>query len=144
MDNRILNINGALHEGFPERDLTLLRKALELAFIQDNYLELSETRCNHFAKTKKSGLILMRYNNERLGSKELPCPLDIDGTFQLVLNYLKSEEAKTIETNGWDRDADHDGDNGPGWRLFVEDWGHVEGFNGVICAIKPCFMWYGK
>jgi len=142
MDNRILNINGPLHDPITASDLEKLTQALRFAFIQNSYRQLSDIRVTHYTKTKKSGLILLWGNNGNC--KELPCPLDFAGVVQLILNYLQSEEISSVECKGWDRDADHDGDNGKGWRIFVEDWGHVEGNSCVICAIKPCFIWYGK
>jgi hypothetical protein len=43
----------------------------------------------------------------------------------------------------WDRDADHDGDNGPGWRVYTGNWGQVLD-SDTLLAIKPIYLWYGK
>jgi hypothetical protein len=39
---------------------------------------------------------------------------------------------------------DHDGDNGKGWRVFNESWGHVFGMYQAICAVQPAWAMYGK
>lgn len=42
------------------------------------------------------------------------------------------------------REPDHDGDNGKGFRVFTEGWGHVAGNTYTICAIQPAYAMYGK
>jgi len=71
-------------------------------------------------------------------------PLSIDTACEIVYQWLKSDEAKTITLTGWDENADHDGSNALGWRVYVEDWGHIGSDWGAYCAIKPAYMWYGK
>lgn len=80
-----------------------------------------------------------------------------DGTETLIL--LWHEEGKaiklpfslTLETSadfidGWlgevsyGREPDHDGDNGKGWRLLTDYWGHHYG----IVGIQPTWAMYGK
>lgn len=39
---------------------------------------------------------------------------------------------------------DHDGDNGKGFHLFNESWGHVAGDWSAFVAIKPIWAMYGK
>lgn len=39
---------------------------------------------------------------------------------------------------------DHDGDNGKGWRVYNEAWGHVGGSRYAICGIEPVWLEYGK
>ena len=62
----------------------------------------------------------------------------------MVQAWLASDEAKQTVKEGWDRDLDHDGSNGPGWRVYCEDWGHVATYSAAICAVKPVWLWYGK
>ena len=42
------------------------------------------------------------------------------------------------------RQPNHDGDNGRGWRVYTESWGHVAGNHHTACAIEPARAWYGK
>ena len=39
---------------------------------------------------------------------------------------------------------DHDGDNGKGFRIYVEDWGHVGGRWEAFLAVAPVWAMYGK
>ncbi len=39
---------------------------------------------------------------------------------------------------------DHDGDNGKGFRVYNEAWGHVAGDNGAFVAIEPVWLMHGK
>ena len=51
---------------------------------------------------------------------------------------------------GWLQEADygvqpdHDGDNGLGWRLYCEAWGHVAGDSCAFAAVRPIWAMYGK
>jgi hypothetical protein len=73
-----------------------------------------------------------------------PTDLTADETIQEVWKWLQSPESSTVECVGWDRNLDHDGSNKLGWRVFVEDWGYVDHRWGVICAVKPAHIWFGK
>jgi hypothetical protein len=42
------------------------------------------------------------------------------------------------------KQPDHDGDNGKGWRVFNEAWGHVGGYWQAFVAIQPQWAMYGK
>jgi hypothetical protein len=61
-----------------------------------------------------------------------------------------SLEASTDVVKGWLKDVprgdepDHDGDNGKGWRVFREAWGHVFGHHYAIVGIQPAWAMYGK
>lgn len=41
-------------------------------------------------------------------------------------------------------EPDHDGDNGKGFRLFCDFWGHVNGSHYSIIGISPAWAMYGK
>ncbi len=131
MDNRIFNVNGKGEES--------LLKTLELAFLQSGYKTAVAWRV-----TEKHGLILYwaLSSNHNKDISKFPSPVTANEVLPTVLAWLNSD-AKT-EMTGWDRDADHDGDNGKGWRVFCEDWGHVADDWSAFIAIKPAMMWYGK
>ena len=42
------------------------------------------------------------------------------------------------------KDVDIDGSTSKGWRVFVEDWGHVDNHHTAICCISPSYLWHGK
>jgi len=42
------------------------------------------------------------------------------------------------------KQPDHDGDNGRGWRVYTEAWGHVDDNSHTACAIEPEWAWHGK
>jgi hypothetical protein len=72
--------------------------------------------------------------------------MSADQIFPLVDNWLHGEFAKEVlkTADGWDANMDHDGSNSVGWRVYVDDWGHVANNHYAICAIKPAYMWHGK
>ncbi|QDJ96389.1 hypothetical protein Xoosp13_203 [Xanthomonas phage Xoo-sp13] len=75
-----------------------------------------------------------------------PIPLSDSSAATLAWDWLNSDESKNFDfpKTGWFADNDHDGSNSLGWRVYCEDWGNVNGDYGVICAIHPAFLWYGK
>lgn len=132
MDNRIFNVNGRL-----DRDgELLLRDTLALAFA------IAKKKAIAWRKSQKHGLIL-DWSDCASGASRFPALADADTVLPFALQWLKSDEAKEVELDSWDRDAGHDGHNGPGWRVYCNDWGHVEGWQAIV-AVKPTFMWYGK
>ncbi len=77
-------------------------------------------------------------------------PISKEELLPLLWEWLDSDEAKTISTDGqWEGNKDHDGHNEKGWKLYTEDWGHInrEKYSidsYSICAFKPIYCWYGK
>lgn len=125
-DNAIFDINGS--------GIEKLRKALDLAFDDDTVYGYK------FIKDK--GLVLYSYNSGKDVIK-FPSPLKSNKIADIVFEWLKSNEAKQVPCEGWDADADHDGSNELGWRVYTEEWGHVNGDWNCL-AIKPAYLWYGK
>jgi hypothetical protein len=133
MDNRQFNVNGKGDE--------MLAAALALAFKQCGS---SAVTCNGWLKSPKSGLVLFSWAGDRKEVQSLPSSLSAAQVMPIVIAYLDSKEATAVKLEHWDANADHDGSNGIGWRVYVDAWGHVEGMYGVICAIKRTYLWYGK
>jgi hypothetical protein len=71
------------------------------------------------------------------GAAPLPYPLQIDKAVDFVKGWLDAGV-------DWGREPDHDGDNGHGWRVFTEGWGHVAGLHYAVCAVQPAWAMYGK
>lgn len=87
-------------------------------------------------KSEKGSHTLILLWHEERESIQLPFPLDLDGATQFVSQWLKSAD--------YGREPDHDGDNGKGWRIFTEDWGHVAGHHYAIVGVQPAWAMYGK
>jgi len=80
--------------------------------------------------------------------KQVTIPLDIL-TFALW-NWLENfNEIEKMKFKRWEDNADHDGSNEIGFRIYTEEWGHIK-INKhsidhyTIGAIKPVYLWYGK
>lgn len=127
-DNRIFNVNGRGDEQ--------LLAALNLAFSQEG------SSAKAWKSSKRHGLILLWHNGT--DGTPFPSAMTAEECLPFIKAWLKSEDAKGVEMIGWDANADHDGDNGMGWRVYCEDWGHVDNSSSAICAVKPAMLWYGK
>lgn len=69
-------------------------------------------------------------------AQKLPYKMDPIAAIDFVWNWLKTAD--------YEQQPDHDGDNGKGWRIFNEAWGHVKSEWAAICAIQPVWAMYGK
>lgn len=49
-----------------------------------------------------------------------------------------------LQAQDYGREPDHDGSNGRGFRVFVEDWGHVMGIHYAVVGVQPAWAMYGK
>lgn len=128
MDNRIFNVNG--------RTKDRLKKAIDL--IMDDWQGIEAWEIN------AKGFILKWHAKENNENK-FPVPLKSSTIVDIVWDWLNSEQGREFKTiDGWDRDADHDGHNERGWRVYCEDWGHVGDDHYAICAVVPVYIWYGK
>ena len=129
MDNKIFQVNGDNQD-----DLLL---ALKLIF--------GPRSCKGWFETKGNGLVLLwYYEPSKKDIKPLPVDFTAKECMPFVSKWLLSDFAKNVELAEWCGDVDHDGDNGEGWYVYVEDWGHVAENHCAICGIKPAFAWYGK
>jgi hypothetical protein len=83
---------------------------------------------------KRPRLIL--YWTESSKANPLPAPL----AGEALLGFIKS----WLETAPYGPQPDHDGDNGRGWRVYNESWGHVADEWQAFAAIEPVWLMYGK
>jgi len=132
-DNRIFNVNGRLDSSGDK----LLLETLKLAFAHAS----EHAKADGYRIDPKLGLIFHWASAEHADIVKFPSPLTAEQVFPVVLGWLQSNPV--CECTSWDADADHDGHNGPGWRVYCRDWGHVGDPHGFI-AVKPAFIWYGK
>jgi hypothetical protein len=66
----------------------------------------------------------------------LPFTLDAAGAADFASRWLAEVD--------YGNEPDHDGDNGKGWTVYNEAWGHVDGHYSAIIAIAPTWAMYGK
>jgi hypothetical protein len=125
-DNVIFNVNGV-----GEEDLKKI-----LCYVFDGH------PCYGYSVNKKKGLILHCYPSSN-NVTPFPSSLGAEYLIGIVMSWLKSSEAKEIPCEGFDANAEHDGDNILGWRVYTEEWGSVDGIHNCV-AVKPAWLWYGK
>ncbi len=140
MDNKIFNVNGGSKE--------YLAATLRLMFTNPEYsgARVRPMLATGWTVSSTHGFILHWVPNTSIKDfNKFPVPLGADELVEVVWKWLKeSPDAKNVVFDGWDRNSDHDGSNSLGWRVYVEDWGHVDGSYTAICAIKPVYLWHGK
>lgn len=134
MDNRLFSVNGKGKE--------MLRKALELAFMQEG----NKTTAEAWIETKEHGLILSWFYEESNHNKfnKFLTPLSSDLATEIVWEWLSKAKIEDFKMNKWEENLDHDGENIIGWHVYVGDWGHIHNITSAICAIKPVYLWLGK
>lgn len=79
-------------------------------------------------------LILLWHDEHK--SFPLPYPLDFKGALHFIEGWLANAD--------YGRQPDHDGDDGRGFRLFTDGWGHVVGHHYAIVGVQPAWAMYGK
>lgn len=142
MDNVIFDVNGP-YASINSKD-DLLMNALQLIFNTSGH-----KKCYGWYFSDKHGLVMDWHAGE--GSTRNGCKvssssfgLSVKSMYVLALEWLQSEESKAVRLEGWAADVDNDGHNSMGWRVYTEDWGHVDDDHYAICAVTPCYLWHGK
>lgn len=80
---------------------------------------------------------MVLYWTESKNSLKLPYPMDTEQTINMVWGWLEYTKPDYPQ-------PDHDGDNGKGFKIFNEAWGHVFGEWQAYIAIQPVWAMYGK
>jgi len=133
MDNRIFAVNG---QGYDK-----LLQAMELVFDQGwGY------RARGWYESEKGLVIVWHIDPNNTTVNKLPGDgHDARSLIPLVDNWLRTPKlVDKVELGQWEGNLDHDGSNQLGWKVYVEDWGHVGRDSYAICAIKPVYIWFGK
>jgi hypothetical protein len=137
MDNRQFNINGQGKE--------MLQRTIRLAFEQEG----QRTTAKAYVIDPDKGLVLLWHPVKE--TMPFPAHFNADAATEFIWAWLQSEPK--MEHTDWDADLDHDGHNSMGWRVYCEDWGHVqlgprhstkEASHYAIVAVKPAYLWHGK
>jgi hypothetical protein len=135
MDNKVFNVNGRSEQQFTE--------TLKLAML-DEYGK--EATAKGWIFDKKKGFLIVQYGNESEMNR-FPSPLGSKELAPMIWGWLKSDEALSVSKSKdrWDGSVgDSDVEEEPGFRIYVEDWGHVGDRHGIVAAVKPIVCWYGK
>ncbi|NIB43759.1 hypothetical protein HBA55_29420 [Pseudomaricurvus alkylphenolicus] len=128
MDNKVFNVNGSGEDQ--------LLKTLELAF--------GGQTCSGWQETEDHGMILC-WTADSVGINPMPGDLTAEQCLPFITAWLESDFASKVkfgEMCGPYKSSDVD--NGKGWQVYVEQWGHVGNQHYSICAVRPAYMWYGK
>jgi hypothetical protein len=106
-----------------------LLKAMEIAFRGPH------TRAVGYRTCPTKGLIFYQYESS---TRMIPLPFKLDaaGAADFATRWLAEQD--------YGREPDHDGDNGKGFRIYNEAWGHVDGEYQAFVAVKPVWAMYGK
>jgi hypothetical protein len=83
----------------------------------------------------EKGLIFYQYDSSKRMTP-LPFKLDAAGAADFATRWLAEAD--------YGPEPDHDGHNSKGWRLYCEDWGHVDGEYQAFVAVKPAWAMHGK
>lgn len=65
-----------------------------------------------------------------------PFPMGIEQAADFAHEWLGSLN--------YGQEPDHDGDNGKGWTVYCEGWGHVDSEYQAFIAVAPSWAMYGK
>ncbi len=122
-DAPILNVNG--------RDLDTLKVAMGLA--------RKDKAAGYCIDTENSipRMVLFWVDNERMSA--FPSRLTMDRCADIAFDWLASDGCT------YPAEPSHDGSNKPGWYIYTDSWGHIDGFGfESFLAIEPHWMLYGK
>jgi hypothetical protein len=135
----MFNVNGV--------DEELLVKALELCILQDSGYDYgAKESVTSWRFSKTHGLLLSTYreNDPNLWNKFI-VPLSIEEAAGFAFQWLDSPDARSVPVGEWEnRHDDYDVDSDVAWRVYCDDWGHVDGDWRAFCAVKRVYAWYGK
>lgn len=143
-DNRTFNVNGELEK----KDNNILLQALNLAFATENGANSMRKAglCAGWRFHPDTGLSLL-WSADFKGDNKLPASMGAEEVFPFVLAWLRGEQAKSMKCVNRDQNADHDGHNDGGWRVYFNSgWEQDKADEQfyTICTIRPIFCWYGK
>ncbi len=119
MDNRVIDIQS---EGYGDFQL-----AMKLAF--------GGRKTTIGYRIYQNGICLYWSESEKMIS--LPYQMNLDQATEFCWGWLLANKPTAKE-------PDHDGDNGKGFKVYNEAWGHVFSEWQAFVAIEPIWAMYGK
>lgn len=103
-----------------------LREALDIAF---------GSKRQAIGYQIKGGKLVFFWTEHKDATK-LPFKMDAKRATDFAVAWLSEAD--------YGEEPDHDGDNGKGWRVYNESWGHVNGLWQAFVAVEPVWAMYGK
>jgi hypothetical protein len=132
-DNQIISITGRGPEDF--------KKAMSFFFPRET------DTVKGYAIDSKKGMVLFwsmpdspRKTSKGGEIKALPYEMTFEAAVQFAWNWMETRDATNIRGE----EPDHDGDNGKAWRVYNEDWTHVDNFWEALVGVRPIWAMYGK
>jgi hypothetical protein len=112
------------------------KKPLECA-VQIAYDGASGGKATHYVEREVDGVstLILLWHEER-GAIKLPFPLTVDKAADFVQGWLDNCPKP--------KEPDHDGDNNPGFRIFVDSWGQVNDWTYSFMGVEFHWQMYGK
>lgn len=155
MDNSLFKVNGSLKK---QDSFDFLRSTVELILRQAGFNGQNRVLPSGYSFSKEKGLVFYCHKPSSLkkGVEYVPFSLmpgqtefhglSIDDTTQAIRSWFKSPQVNevNIKDDDWLCDFAHDGHNEPGFLIYVEDWGKVDGSDAALFGVKPCYLWHGK
>lgn len=129
-NNRQFCVNG------PMDNPKLFSAAMALVLEQSCYRKIAGFRID-----AKKGMVF--YWTAFKGSSQFPFGNEIDQVAKFAWMWLESHPKLTGAPGKWEGHIDHDGSDDDGWKLYCEDWGHVDAWE-AFAAVKPIVCWYGR
>lgn len=129
-DNQHFSVSGETEAG--------LRATLALAG------KMFQTHVSGYRAEPDSGRLVLYFStvladtHSRKDVQRLPAPVTLEGMTTLIWEWLA-----TVPDSQRAEYSDHDGSNGRGWRVFVENWGRVGDEYDTI-AVEARWNWFGK
>jgi hypothetical protein len=80
--------------------------------------------------------LVLYWGGKSPGMTRLPFPMTLEQAADFAAGWLEHAD--------YGGEPDHDGDNGKGWRLYCESWGHVNNDAYAFAAVEPVWAMYGK
>ncbi len=81
-------------------------------------------------------LVLYWHAPERGDHTAFPWPHDVEAATRCAWGWLENQD--------FGEQPDHDGDNGQGFRVFVDPWGQVAGSSYAVVGVTLAWAMYGK
>lgn len=134
MDNFEFNIRGRTKETFA--------LAMRIAF--DDLEDTEKTTAKYWFQTKYHGLVLLWADDKYKKTTPFPGPMNVNTAIEFCWNWLENANREEFELEKMDAYYDGDGSSKPAFRVFCEEWGHVDECQFAICAILPTWAWIGK
>ena len=128
MDNFQLDIRSRTKTHFDE--------ALQMAFDA-----APGRKATHYKITKKHGFILYWSGDDIKGLTAFPYEMSCKDAIPFIWGWLQK-----VNYDDYEKPYDDGGDveNVKAFRIFNEDWGHVDNESYAFVAVKPAWAWLGK